>query len=139
MATLRKWRALTAGIEPAATAAAAVLDALADDLNTAGAIAEMHKLAAAGDAAGLLAAGQLVGLLSDEMGDWAAAPSVDLSAHEARLFAARQTAMETKDFAEVDRLKSAYTEAGLEVRMSKTGVELVPNSGFDAAKLEGLE
>ena len=138
-ATLRKWRALTAGIEPAATAAAAVLDALADDLNTAGAIAEMHKLAAAGDAAGLLAAGQLVGLLSDEMGDWAAAPSVDLSAHEARLFAARQTAMETKDFAEVDRLKSAYTEAGLEVRMSKTGVELVPGTGFDAAKLEGLE
>ncbi len=58
---------------------------------------------------------------------------------KAKLVDARNSAMETKDFAEVDRLKSAYTEAGLEVRMSKTGVELVPGTGFDAAKLEGLE
>ena len=137
-ATLRKWRALTAGIEPAASAAAAVLEALADDLNTAGAIAEMHKLAAAGDAAGLLASAQIVGLLTPAMAAWSEAPAVDLTSHEARLFAARQTAMDSKDFSEVDRLKTAYTEAGLEVRMSKTGVELVPGAGFDTAKLEGL-
>ena len=46
--------------------------------------------------------------------------------------------METKDFSKVDRLKAAYIEAGLEVRMSKTGVELVPGPGFDPAKLEDL-
>ncbi len=137
-ATLRKWRALTAGIEPAASAAAAVLDALADDLNTAGAVAEMHKLAAAGEAAVLLASARLLGLLTEELGGWATAPSVDLSAHESHLFNTRQAAMESKDFAEVDRLKAAYAAAGLEVRMSKTGVELVPGPGFDAAKLEDL-
>ncbi len=137
-ATLRKWRALTAGIEPAASAAAAVLDALADDLNTAGAIAEMHKLASAGDAASLLASANMVGLLTEDMGAWAAGPAVDLSAHEARLFETRVAAMESKDFSEVDRLKTAYMAAGLEVRMSKTAVELVPGAGFDAAKLEDL-
>ena len=56
-----------------------------------------------------------------------------------RLQKARTIAMETKDFAEVDRLKAAYIAAGLEVRMSKQGVELVPGPGFDPAKLEGLE
>ncbi|WP_411352835.1 cysteine--tRNA ligase [Leisingera aquaemixtae] len=137
-ATLRKWRALTAGIEPASSAAAAVLEALADDLNSAGAIAELHKLAAAGDAAGLLASAQMLGLLTDELGGWASAPSIDLSAFAEKLFETRQKAMESKDFSEVDRLKAAYVEAGLEVRMSKTGVELVPGAGFDPAKLEAL-
>ena len=46
--------------------------------------------------------------------------------------------MDSKDFSEVDRLKSAYMAAGLEVRMSKTGVELVPGPGFDPAKLDDL-
>ena len=54
------------------------------------------------------------------------------------MFEARQAAMQTKDFSEVDRLKAAFIEAGLEVRMSKEGVELVPSAGFDPAKLEGL-
>ncbi|MCD9149999.1 cysteine--tRNA ligase [Pseudophaeobacter flagellatus] len=137
--TLRKWRALTAGIEPAASAAAAVVDALADDINTAGAIAEMHKLAAAGDAAGLLASAHLLGLLTDDLGGWANQPAVDLSRFEAQLVAARQAAMDTNNFAEVDRLKTALVAAGVEVRMSKAGVELVPGAGFDPAKLEALQ
>jgi cysteinyl-tRNA synthetase len=135
-ATLRKWRALTAGIEPAPSAAAAVIAALSDDLNTAGAVAELHKLASAGDAASLLASAQLMGLLTEELGAWGKGEEVDLSVYEKALFDARTVAMENKDFAEVDRLKSAYLEAGVEVRMSKQGVELVPGAGFDAAKLE---
>lgn len=57
----------------------------------------------------------------------------------AKLSDLRAKAMETKDFAPVDALKSALTAAGVEVRMSKAGVELLPGPGFDAAKLEGLE
>ncbi|WP_209503834.1 MULTISPECIES: cysteine--tRNA ligase [unclassified Ruegeria] len=135
-ATLRKWRALTAGIEPAASAAPEVIAALSDDLNTAGAMSELYRLASDGDAAGLLASAQLLGLLLPEMGDWADTASVDLTAHADRLAKARATAMQSKDFSEVDRLKAAYVAAGLEVRMSKEGVELVPGAGFDAAKLE---
>ncbi|WP_282093474.1 cysteine--tRNA ligase [Epibacterium ulvae] len=138
-ATLRKWRALTAGIEPAASAAAAVMDAIGDDLNTAGALAELYKLASAGACADLLASAQALGLLTDEMGDWAAVSQApDLSTYETQMFEARQSAMENKDFGEVDRLKAAFIAAGLEVRMSKTGVELIPTNGFDASKLEDL-
>lgn len=50
----------------------------------------------------------------------------------------RTTAMETKDFSAVDAMKTALLDAGVEVRMSKTGVELEPGPNFDAAKLEGL-
>ncbi|MYM54134.1 cysteine--tRNA ligase [Thalassovita mangrovi] len=136
-ATLRKWRKLVEGVEPGAVNEA-VLNALADDLNTAGAITELHKLANAGDAAGLKGSARLLGLLTDGLGDWAAEPDVDLSGLADKLAAIRAAAMESKDFSEVDRMKAALLDAGVEVRMSKAGVELLPGPGFDAAKLEGL-
>ncbi|MCA0961201.1 cysteine--tRNA ligase [Salipiger bermudensis] len=135
-ATLRKWRGMVADVEPGAVPES-VLAVLADDLNTAGAIAELHKLASGGDLAGLKAGAGLLGLLTPEMGGWAEV-SVDLSALADRLAAVRAAAMESKDFSEVDRMKAALVEAGVEVRMSKAGVELLPGAGFDAAKLEGL-
>ena len=138
-ATLRKWRGLLEGAAPGGAPAAAVVAALADDLNTAGAIAELHALAATGDAAGLRASAGLLGLLEEGMGHWAAAPEADLSAHAARLAALRAAAMESKDFAPVDALKSALLAAGVEVRISKAGVELLPGPGFDPARLEALE
>ena len=85
----------------------------------------------------LLAGARFLGLLTTDLGGWLG-DEVDLSAYADRLFAARQAAMQSKDFAEVDRLKAAYVAAGLEVRMSKQGVELVPGPGFDAAKLDGI-
>lgn len=133
--TLRKWRGMCDGVVPS-DIPVSVLEKVADDLNTAGALAELHKLANARDAAGLAAGAGFLGLLSDEMGDWAR--GVDLSAHESRLFEARQAAMESKDFSEVDRLKTAYQAIGLDVRMSNTGVELVPVAGFDAMKLKDV-
>ena len=136
-ATLRKWRALTRDSAPGSVAAP-VLAALSQDLNTAGALAELHRLAGAGDAAGLLASAQLLGLLLPEMGAWADA-QVDLTAHAAALAQIRSKAMESKDFSAVDALKSALMAAGVEVRMSKSGVELLPGPGFDASKLPVLE
>lgn len=135
-ATLRKWRAMVAGVAPAAPSAG-VLAALADDLNTAGAIAELHALAGAGDAAGLKGSAALLGLLEDGMGAWAEA-GVDLAPYAAMLAALREAAMVSKDFAPVDAMKAALLAAGAEVRMSKAGVEVLPGPGFDAAKLEGL-
>ncbi|HHC29011.1 MAG TPA: cysteine--tRNA ligase [Rhodobacterales bacterium] len=134
-ATLRKWRGLVAGVE-AGTPSEAVVAALSDDLNTPGAVAELHRLAGANDAAGLKASAELMGLLTDEMGGWAEAG--DLSALAERLASARAEAMQTKDFSQVDAMKAALVAAGVEVRMSKDGVELVPGAGFDPAKLEGL-
>ncbi|WP_340242805.1 cysteine--tRNA ligase [Roseobacter sp. HKCCA2468] len=135
--TLRKWYAQAADA-PQAPVPDAMLAALFDDLNTPLAITALHQISQSGDAASLRAGLSILGLASVGVPDWAASPDVDLSALEAQLFAARQTAMETKDFGPVDALKSALTDAGVEVRMSKEGVELIPTANFDPLKLEGL-
>ncbi len=51
----------------------------------------------------------------------------------------RIAAIKSNDFAPVDTLKSALTEAGVEVRMSKSDVELLQGPNFDPAKLEALK
>ncbi|MFO1203640.1 MAG: cysteine--tRNA ligase [Tabrizicola sp.] len=137
-ATLRKWRAATTSVEASAPLAG-VVEALSDDLNTAGALAALHAAAGEGDWAGVKASAALLGLLTDALGDWASAPDVDLSAQTERLSNLRAAAMASKDFSAVDALKSALTAAGVEVRMSRAGVELVPGPDFDRAKLEALQ
>ena len=131
---LRRWRGLVAGIEPAPSPAPAVIAALADDLNTAGAIAALHELAGQGDGPALLASARLMGLLSDELGGWIAA-GPDLAPLARRMETLRTDARASKNFAAVDALKSALLDAGVEVRMSAVGVELVPGPDFDESKL----
>ncbi|MFW2586738.1 cysteine--tRNA ligase [Sagittula sp. SSi028] len=133
---LRKWYALVDGVAPGK--ADGVVAALADDLNTAGAIAELHRLAGLKDAAGLRAGLAVMGLIGEAVPDWAKTPDVDLSRYAAQLAAARDAAMQSKDFSAVDALKQALVAAGVEVRMSKAGVELVPGAQFDASKLDAL-
>ena len=55
-----------------------------------------------------------------------------------RLRTSRQQAMQTKDFASVDALKLALTNAGVSVQMSKDNVVLEPTTRFDKSKLENL-
>lgn len=139
---LRGWRQLTQQVK-AGNVDARVIEALSDDLNTAGVFSVLHDLAKKAvlgekDASSdLLASAQFVGLLTDELGGWDKV-SVDLSDLAEKLAAVRATAMETKDFSAVDAMKKALIEAGVEVRMSKAGVELVPGAGFDASKLENI-
>ncbi len=139
-ATLRKWRALTAGIEPAANAASAVVACLADDLNTAGAIAALHDLARAGDGAGLKASAALLGLLGDDLGGWdvVAAAGDGVSARIEALLADRAAARGAKDWARADQLRDGFAAAGVAVKDTADGAvwELLPE--FDATKLEGL-
>ena len=134
--TLRKWHKMCANVN-ASEIQKDALDAIGDDLNTAGAMAQLHAMAARGEAGMLKATAQLLGLLEDNMGDWAT--SVDLSKWEDRLSEARFEAMKTKNFSEVDRLKEAFVAAGLDVRMSKTGVELLAKAGFQLDHLDGLD
>lgn len=134
-ATLRKWRGLVAGIEPAPSPAPAVIAGLADDLNTAGAITALHELAGQGDAPGLLASAQMLGLLNDELGDWIT-DGPDLSALADRMTALRNEAKASKNFSAVDAMKQKLTDAGVEVRMTAAGIELLAGPGFDVGKLE---
>ncbi|MZR12932.1 cysteine--tRNA ligase [Maritimibacter sp. DP07] len=135
-ATLRKWYAQAAQGTGHGTPHDGVVNALADDLNTAGAIAELHQLSLADDVVGLRHALQFLGLMGDDVPDWA---QVDLSGLAGKLFTLREEAKASKDFSQVDEMKAALVAAGVEVRMSKDNVDLVPGKGFDAGKLEGLQ
>jgi cysteinyl-tRNA synthetase len=135
--TLRKWYALAATV-PTGAPDDLLLGLLADDLNTPGAIAHLHKLAHAAEAASLRGALQMLGLMGPVMPVWAAPASFDLSDYEALLSGARVTAMETQDFAEIDRIKAMLTAAGVQVKMGKEGVILTPAPDFDAGRLEPL-
>ncbi len=134
---LHKWRENTLMLHPNGEVPAGILNALSDDLNTAGALAEMHRLASVGDWQGVINGCEFLGFF-----DASAAPEQDVTDQIAelgeQLSAARVEAMQSKDFAEVDRLKTKCIEAGLEVRMSKEGVELVPGPTFDPLRLDNI-
>lgn len=174
-ATLRKWRQLTENVE-VGEVSKDVVDLLAQDLNTPGAISKLHALASRPfssafssgfdkskqDLPSLKASAQFIGLLTPEMGDWDWRPKIhsatvsisaksNIKAHAsvvrtsplgklaARMADLRQQAMSSKDFSEVDKLKNRLLEAGVEVRITKEGVELIPSSNFDTSKLEALK
>ncbi|MTH77511.1 cysteine--tRNA ligase [Paracoccus aestuariivivens] len=145
--TLWEWRVLTKDVQPAAAPDPRVIEALADDLNTAGAISVLYGLK--DDPALLLASARFLGLLEADMGGWmqhdlTSIANVNFSVEGAleelsiRLTDLRSAAMQTKDFSGVDALKIALTDAGIEVRMSKTGVELLAGPRLDPAKLGAL-
>ena len=64
--------------------------------------------------------------------------SLVMSNYVVKFNSVRAEAMKNKDFTELDRLKSDLISAGVEVKMSKDGVELTPTTGLDRQKLEGL-
>ncbi|WP_289152609.1 cysteine--tRNA ligase [uncultured Salipiger sp.] len=138
--TLRNWYNQTLGEQPATELDEDFLKCVCNDLNTAGAISRLHKLSAEGRVSDLLAGLEFLGISLDQVPSWGLPSAWDslLVPLADRLAQARQIAMESKDFSEVDRLKTALLAAGVEVRMSKAGVELLPGAGFDAAKLEGV-
>jgi cysteinyl-tRNA synthetase len=158
-ATLRKWRNLSNGSKNGGTVDQRVLAAMRDDLNTSGVIAVLHDVAKGievrqthevrqSELDDFAASAQMLGLLADnvEMGAWVFGGAVERLAADrvlkhwaTKLTALRIKAMETKDFTPVDAMKVALVEAGVEVRMSKDGVELLPRIDFDPAKLEALK
>ena len=134
--TLRKWRKLTKDIQDPKLISEEVIEALNDDLNTSKAITALHGIAKRGDAKTLKASAQLLGLLNNQMGGWVEENTFDLSALEALILDVRDKAMKTKDFSELDNLKSSFISAGLDVQMSKDGIKLIVGLQFDSSKLE---
>lgn len=133
-----------------------VVDALSDDLNTSLALTEFIQQArnirpegqrsAENDSqvavvAELKRTAGLLGLLSmTEIAWWANSRAAnDLSLYAARLSHLRTQAKETKDFTKFDALRSALIKGGVEVRISKDLVELLPGPEMDIAALEALK
>ncbi|MCV2891846.1 cysteine--tRNA ligase [Lentibacter sp. XHP0401] len=156
--TLTKWKALTSALYDGAARSVAktpvptvIIEALADDLNTALALAEMHKLAKDAkhsEEACIQLAVSMAFLEIEWSSPWQSnfgsslekilGDPAQLEPYERLLSDEREKAMTTKDFSKVDQIKSALLSSGLEVRMSKAGVELDVTPDFDPSKLEGL-
>ncbi|MEO1291638.1 MAG: cysteine--tRNA ligase [Pseudomonadota bacterium] len=135
---LTRWRKLTDGVEPADTVPDGVIEALSDDLNTPKAIAEMHRLAGEGEAAALLAAAHLLGLLTPELGGWEKTPEAaqDVAERIEALLAERLAARQAKDFARSDAIRDGLAAAGVVVKDAKDGASWELAAGFDAEKLD---
>ena len=118
-----------AGEAPGSSPAQTVVEALADDLNTPKAIAELHGLRnaaqrAGGEGARDMLAGSLrfLGFLADTPADWAArrksSVEVDVAKVDA-LIAARLQARKDRDWAESDRLRDELVAMGLVIKDAK--------------------
>jgi cysteinyl-tRNA synthetase len=121
------------GVEAAeADAPEAFAAALADDLNTPAAIAELSALATAANVARkpaeqakakgeLLAAGRLMGVLQGDPERWFRASFGEAAVEIDALVADRAAARQRKDFVEADRLRDALAARGVEVMDSGVG------------------
>ena len=164
--TLRKWRELTQNHIASGDSHPNVIDALASDLNTPLAIAELHKLASDVEKKGtgseqLLASAQQLGLLGEAQGDWDWRPTSqtiidepfidedtfgkDKIEHDpvsvlvAKLLNEREDARQEKNFDRADQLRDGFAAAGVLVKDTPNGAtwEKLPN--FDPSKLEALK
>lgn len=127
-AVLRLKDVAAADVEPTP----AILEALADDLNTPSAIAELSALATAANIAKkpadmakakgeLLAAAKLFGVLQDDPEHWFRASFGDEAPEVDRLVAERVAARAAKDYALSDKLRDDLAARGVEVMDSASG------------------
>ena len=133
-ATLDRWYEAVGDAEPAPDVDAAVLDALADDLNTPAALSELHKIAHGrrsgarrADLGVLKASANLLGLLQQTTNRTRQRrPSVWRMRRSTRalvegLIRERAAARAAKNWAEFDRLRDRLAGLGVAIKDNKDG------------------
>ena len=138
--TLRKWYDLTFNVE-AGQLPKAFLDALSSDLNTAGAISEMHKLNSPSE---LKACGEFLGVLTDDMSDWVNdgqdIPHPEVYRLVDQFIAEREKAKRMKNYQRSDEIRDTLANIGVHLQDSKDGTTWMMNSDrFDIEKLRLLK
>jgi cysteinyl-tRNA synthetase len=120
--TMQRFARIAAAAPPAAEPTAALIEALADDLNTPAALAHLHVLANEGRAAELRRDLALLGL-DVEAEIVAQSRELDpvLKAQIEGLVAQRLAARTAKDFVASDRLRDQLSELGVTLKDSKDG------------------
>ncbi len=139
-AALRKWYGQVMQVEEETEQDAGVIKTLANDLNTAGAVAELHRLSRENSAGPLKASLRLLGLMGDNVPLWATKDRIsdDAQSLVELLLKKRAAARATKDFVRADALREGFAVAGLTVRDTPDGVVWEASADFDPAKLEAL-
>lgn len=115
--TLRKWYSQVDHAPDNGNPSGSAINALNDDLNTHGALAECYRLSSASDAASLRATMRFIGLMNQSIPDWAVAkgPSEDVSALIETLIIARVSARQQKNFAKSDAIRGLMQIAGVNI------------------------
>ncbi|MCY3997129.1 MAG: cysteine--tRNA ligase [Rhodobacter sp.] len=139
-ATLRKWYGQAMHAEDAERPPPAVVRALANDLNTAGALTELHRLSRANRADELRAGLRLLGLMGNEVPVWVKRTRIsgDARVLVERLLKERADARAARDFVRADILRDGFAAAGLIVRDTPDGAVWEASDSFDPTKLEAL-
>jgi cysteinyl-tRNA synthetase len=99
---LKRWRALTRNLTTSMPSAD-TLDALADDLNTSGAIGTLYQLEQQKDYRGLLSSGHLMGILTPDLAGWNEYISVGGYRRIVEFAQARSITIEELSFADISR------------------------------------
>ena len=133
---LRKWRGLLKNKFEIVPLPEEAIKILSDDLNTAGVISLLHNYASNGEIGKLKAGANFLGILTQEMSDWCA--DVDMSSLEEFLADLRKRAIESKNFENIDELRSKLTNEGVDVQIGKSNVALVPNASFDLQEVNKI-
>ena len=133
---LRKWRGLLKNNFEIVPVPEEVIKILTDDLNTAGVISLLHNYASNGEIGKLKAGANFLGILTQELSDWCA--DVDMSSLEGLFTDLRKRAIESKNFENIDELRSKLTNAGVDVQIGKSNVALVPNASFDLQEVNKI-
>ena len=143
--TLKAWYRGTDGVKQSIEVPKDVLSLLSNDLNTAGAISEMHGLANRDDWAGLKAAMTLIGLPDAESLEWfreranmVSFNNLPYSGKFFELLVHWQDLRNARNFAEADALKRRIEACGIKLSVGVAGPEPTATDEFDAEKLEIL-
>jgi cysteinyl-tRNA synthetase len=120
-----------------------MLELLSDDLNSPGAISELHQLYSQGDGGTLRASAQLLGLMTDVQESWMEASEFqDVRAEIIQLvepiLRRIDKARTQKDYETADRLRNELRDAGVKVNVTSEGCKW-DYTLQDAAKLRDKE
>jgi len=126
--TLQDWADAAAGAQ-ATVPSDELLEALADDLNTARVLAELHALRKAGNGGALRAGLDLIGIGLPEI----AAPAV-VAPEVEHLIAARLEARRSKNFAESDRIRDELAAMGITLKDGKDPTTGEPTTTWEVKR-----
>ncbi len=134
--TLRKFYAIAAEASDNAEPYVGVVNALSDDLNTAGAISELHQLAISNDGPSLRASLKLLGLMHTGIPTWVHKIDFYEQAMKKLHFVLRERAKakNEKDFARADMIRKLLADFGVTITDMPDG-KVKPRTSFDHAAL----